>query len=391
MKKCFSGDILRDDIKYYELENVMMKSKTVIPQSMTKLAPSKVFPVCHPGQWRNGVVVRMPNHLGDAIMALPALAALKSAMPENCGLFVVAPANCMQLYQSLPCVDDIVPLARPHKFWSKDEKKQVRQLHAGAALLFNHSFRDALCFKLAGVPELYGEPTRNRGFLLKGKFAFEKKRRGEYSKSHQAMRYMALAEALGGKRLPGFMPELVIPCPADEIVGPAPALFHHPMVLTLAPGAAYGAAKRWPHEYYTKVAAWWIRRGGVVALCGSGGESGICEAIQKELPENRAFNLCGQTDLFALMYLFRFSKFVVANDSGLMHLASAVKAPGLTVFGPTDLYDTGPVADDWLMLHDREKCAPCLRRVCPKGDPVCTKKITPFMVIRAINRKLFCK
>ncbi len=366
-----------------------MKASTVIPQSMKNLAPVKNFPPCHIGELRNGIVVRMPNHLGDAVMALPALAALKSAMPPECGLFVVTPVNCSQLYQSVPAVDGIVTLARPHKFWSREEIRQVRQLHAGAAVLFNHSFRDALCFKLAKVPLLYGEPTRNRGFLLKGRFAFEKKQRGEYSKSHQAMRYMAIAEALGGRRLPGFMPDLVIPCAADEVTGPALALFYHPMLLTLAPGAAYGAAKRWPHEYYAKVGAWWIRRGGIVALCGSKSESGICEAIQKELPANKVFNLCGRTDLFALMHLFRFSKFTVANDSGLMHLASAVKAPGLTVFGPTDLYDTGPVSDEWLMLHDREKCAPCLRRVCPKGDPVCTKKITPFMVIRAMKRKLF--
>lgn len=360
--------------------------KNLIRQNLNLNTPVCDFTPVNIKNFRNGIIVRMPNHLGDAVMALPALAALKTIMPDKCGLFVVAPANTLQLYQALEFVDDTVILAQPHKFWSKLERRRVKSLRAGAAVLFNHSFRDALCFKLAGVPELYGEPSRNRGFLLRGKFPFPPKVRGEYSPSHQTMRYLAVAEALGGKVPEGLMPELKIPCSPDEIAGPASALFYHPMLLTLAPGAAYGAAKRWPHEYYAKVAAYWIRKGGIVALTGSNSEGDICSEIQKELPQDKVFNLAGKTDLFALMYLFKYSKFAVTNDSGLMHLASAVKCPGLTVFGPTDLYDTGPVSDNWLMLHERESCAPCLRRVCPKGNPVCTKKITPFMVIRAIDR-----
>lgn len=362
--------------------------KNVIRQSLNLTAPVCDFPSVKINEFRNGIVVRMPNHLGDAVMALPALAALKTVLPDKCGLFVVAPANTLQLYQALKFVDGIVSLARPHCFWSACERRQVKALRAGAAVLFNHSFRDAFCFKLCGVPELFGEVTRNRGFMLKGKFPFEKKIRGEYATSHQAMRYLAIAKALGGKASEKLMPEFNIPCSPDELTGETPALFYHPMLLTLAPGAAYGAAKRWPHEYYAKVAAYWIRKGGIVALAGSSAEREICEEIEKELPENKVFNLCGKTDLFTLMYLFRYNKFAVTNDSGLMHLASAVGSAGLTVFGPTDLYDTGPVSDKWLMLHEREKCAPCLRRVCPMGNPVCTRKITPFDVIRVMRKEL---
>ena len=364
------------------MNNYIIYQKFPLPGSGLKFPPVKIK------EFRNGIVVRMPNHLGDAVMALPALAALKTVLPDKCGLFVVTPASSIQLYQSLPFVDDIIPLAAPHRFWSANERRMVKRLRPGAAVLFNHSLRDAICFKLAGVPELYGEPTRGRGFLLRGKFSFEKKVRGEYSRTHQAMRYLAIAEALGGKAPEGLMPEFVIPCTSDELSHPVNNLFYHPRLLILAPGAAYGAAKRWPHEYYAKIAAYWIRHDGIVALCGSSSENEICEAIAAELPKKKVVNMCGKTNLFSLIYLFRFAKFAVTNDSGLMHLASALKCPGLTVFGPTDLYDTGPVSENWIMLHERESCAPCLRRVCPKGDPVCTKKITPFKVIRVLKSKL---
>ena len=367
---------------------VFIMMKNVIRQQLDLAEPVCRFAPVKIKEFRNGIVVRMPNHLGDAVMALPAVAALKTIIPDKCGLFVVAPANTLQLYLALDFVDEVVALAKPHCFWSSYERKQIKMLRAGAAVLFNHSFRDALGFKLCGVPALYGEPTRNRGFLLRGKFSFPAKKRGEYSSSHQAMRYLAIAKAMGGKALDGLMPKLKTPSNPDELAGSASNLFYHPLLLTIAPGAAYGAAKRWPHEYYAKVAGYWIRKGGVVALTGSAGESAICEEIRKDLPHDKIFNLCGKTDLFNLMYLFKYNKFAITNDSGLMHLASAMQSPGLTVFGPTDLYDTGPVSDKWLMLHDREKCAPCLRRVCPKGNPVCTKKITPFMVIRAMRKEL---
>ena len=359
----------------------------VIRQQLPLAAPTEKIPALKIKEFRNGIIVRMPNHLGDAVMALPALAALKKILPENCGLFVVTPAGNAQLYQALPIVDEIIRLEKPHKFWSKDEIKQVKMLRPGAAVLFNHSFRDALCFKAARVPELFGEPTRNRGFLLKGKIRFLPGKKGEYSPSHQTMRYLAIAGALGGTAVETFMPEFVIPCQPDELCGPAPALFYHPLVMVMAPGAAYGAAKRWPHEYYAKIAEYWIRHDGTVALCGSNSESGICEEILKKLPKDKAFNLCGKTDLFALMYLFKYAAFAITNDSGLMHLGAAMKTPGITVFGPTDLFDTGPVSDSWLMVHDREKCAPCLKRVCPKGNAVCTRKIVPSQIIRAIHKE----
>ena len=358
----------------------------IIYQDIEKISSLTIPEKFQISRFRNGIIVRMPNHLGDAIMALPALAALQKIVPEYCGIFVITPANIMQLYQALPFVSGIVPLENAHKFFSAKERKMIRQLRAGAAILFNRSFRDALTLKMLKIKELFGEAGRGRSWLLSGVFHFKRSPRGTADYTHQAMRYLAMAEAFGAKRCEPFMPELQIPCSADELSPNIRALLHHPLMLTIAPGAAYGAAKRWPHEYYTKVADFWIRHGGIVVLCGSAGERKICEAIREKLPAKKCFDLSGKTDLFDLMYLFRFSSFVIANDSGLMHLAAALGCEGLTVFGPTDLYDTGPVSAKWQMLYRKQPCSPCLRRVCPKGKAECMLQITPSEVIRALYR-----
>ena len=357
-------------------------STEVRSQDVSSRTPEVRFSPRRVPEFRNGIIVRMPNHLGDAIMALPALMSLRTILPEHCGLFVIAPASAASLYRAVPEVDAVVILKHPHHFYSAAERREIRQLRPGAAVLFNHSFRDAVSLRLAGVKSLYGEPTRCRGWLLTAGFPFPREK-GRAS-SHQAMRYLAIAEALGGKRPASLTPRLVPPCPADELPDAIRDLLRHPLLLTLAPGAAYGAAKRWPQEYFAAVGKYWIRRGGIIALVGSPNECGICAAVAAGMPRRKCFNLCGRTELPELMQLFRFSALALTNDSGLMHLAAALDKVGLTVFGPTDPGDTGPLSTKWKILYSGEPCSPCLRRVCPKGSAVCMKTITPAQVIRAL-------
>lgn len=335
---------------------------------------------------RNGIIVRMPNHLGDAVMALPALASLRTVLPEFCGLFVITPEHLAPLYRALKIVDALVTLKRPHRFFTAGERKEIRKLRPGAAVLFNNSFRDVLSLKFAGVKYLYGTAARCRSILLDGSFTFPPTPRNGKSASHQALRYLSIAKALGGTMPEPFMPELFPPVPPDELPGKVKDLFRHPLLLTIAPGAAYGAAKCWPWQYFAAVAGYWIRRGGIVALTGSSKDFNTCKKIQQQLPEKKCFNLAGKTGLHELMHLFRFSAFTITNDSGAMHLAAALRVPGMTVFGPTDHGDTGPVSPDWLLVTANAACAPCRRRVCPGKDAVCMKKITPLQVIRIVKR-----
>lgn len=106
--------------------------------------------------WRNGMAVRMPNHLGDARDGAAALGQLRKIIPPRCALYCIAPAGQRALYHSLPVVDGIVPLERIHSGWSREELMLLRRLRLGVGVLFNNSFRDALSMRLAGVPNLYG-------------------------------------------------------------------------------------------------------------------------------------------------------------------------------------------------------------------------------------------
>ena len=107
---------------------------------------------------------------------------------------------------------------------------------------------------------------------------------------------------------------------------------------------------------------------------------------EKNLPENKAFNLSGETTFSDLYNMLRNARCCVANDSGIMHLAAALGVPGVAVFGPTDYRATGPVSDKWLIVYDKEPCAPCFKRVCPSGSRRCMEKLTAGEVIEALKK-----
>jgi heptosyltransferase-2 len=328
----------------------------------------------------NGVLVRMPNWLGDAVMAMPALMQLKKIMPLGCGLHVICPAYMEPLFNAMPIVDRVLPLADTHRFWGRAMQGKIRKLYFGVGVLFNNSLRDALQLKLAGVPRLYGAAARGRGILLAESFKFPKIHKGEMHGIQHTDRYLAIVRALGAPEWSGELPEFRLP----EAPLPVPS----ENLLTLAAGAAYGAAKRWPSESFREVAAWWLARGGTVAVLGTAGEHRIGEEVVGGLAPDRAFNLCGKTDILALMNLLKHSRASVANDSGLMHLSAALGAPGVAVYGPTDYTSTSPISARWKILFERQPCAPCFRRECPNGVARCMRAIKPEQVCFELQKEL---
>lgn len=354
---------------------------------ITREFPAPEFPVDPiAGQfWKNGMVVRMPNWLGDAVMALPALYQLKQMLPPPCALAVICPVGLRPLFHALPWLDVILPLGDVHRNWTRGELRMVRRFAPGVGVLFNNSFRDVLMLRLARVGRLYGAAARSRGFLLRRSFPFPPRRDHQLNKLHHANKYLSIVYAMGAPRWDGVLPELKIPLPFQQMRPELKAVCDHPKLLVLAAGAAYGAAKRWKSESFRAVAAAWIARGGVAVTVGGASEHAIGEEIAEGLDGRKFFNLMGKTDLPELMHILRSARDIVANDSGVMHLAAALGAPGVAVFGSTDYSATGPIAPGWRIFHSGRKCSPCFKRTCPQGVSRCMADVTPGMVIEVLR------
>ena len=330
--------------------------------------------------WKNGVIVRSTNWLGDACMTLPAVYKIKQQMPPGKKLFIMCPKNLKSFWESFPWVEKAVPLAT--KRAGKEDKAEVKSLNCGLAVILPNSFGSALDLSKCGIPVRVGRGGRMRSMLLTHKLPQWKRVAGQ-DKHHQLREYLQIAAAVGCKSW-------------DDYYEPAETAVEKERLdelgfdlskkwLVLAPGAKFGPAKQWPLEYYAEVASWWIKEGKQVAVIGTPDESTVAEQVVKTA--GGGLNLAGKTNLMELMYILGKAELSVVNDSGGMHLSAAMGGKGVAVFGSTDPRATGPLGGRWKIIWNKIECSPCLKKVCeiPGKDYDCLKGIKPEQVIEALK------
>jgi heptosyltransferase-2 len=156
--------------------------------------------------------------------------------------------------------------------------------------------------------------------------------------------------------------------------------------LAVAPGAAYGPAKKWPTERFASIARHWTEMGRRVVVVGMAEDLEAGRGIRMAAGE-LVLNLCGRTSMRQLLGVLARAACVVANDSGAMHLAAALGTPGVAVFGSTNAAATGPLGAPWIVLSDPPSCAPCFRRACPLETDryACLRSVTVPQVAEALD------
>lgn len=332
------------------------------------------------------VLVRATNWVGDMVMCLPALEALKENFPLA-RITVLALPWVSALLQAHPAVDELLLLERKEGF-PADVFARIRC--AGAirkggfdlAVLLQNAFEAALLALLGGVPRRLGYDTDGRGPLLTHRVI----RDPAALKVHQVEYYLAILKAAGWAA-ESREPRLFL---SDADAAAAGAWLEHEgigragPVVGLSPGAMYGSAKRWPAERFAAVGDLAVRLWGArVLIFGSGKEAEICGRVAAAM-RHPSVNLCGKTALGAAVGLIGRCDAFVTNDSGLMHVAAALGVPTLAVFGSTDPQTTGPRGARTAMVRHPIDCGPCLEPDCPK-DHACMLSIQPEEVWRALE------
>jgi len=289
------------------------------------------------------VLVFSPNWLGDAVMALPAVADIRRHERTR-RLVVAARPGAEGLWKIVPGIDEVVviPRAGGAARWHKlsENAEALRSARADAAVLLPNSLQSALMAWRAAIPERWGYRRNLRGWLLTRAVP---RPRGMV---HQADYYRQLVAALGfanGARVPHLDLAPATAERARELLT-ASGWTGGAKLLGIAPGSAYGGAKRWPPERFAAVAAELARTHGLApVIVGSGADRPAACAIEAELDKIGSagsrpspINLVGRTDLRQLIGVIAHCAAFVSNDSGAMHLAAAVGTPVVAMFGPTD-------------------------------------------------------
>jgi len=326
------------------------------------------------------VVVRATNWLGDAVMSLPAIRAIRGAFP-GAHLAVLARSWVADLYARERCIDQIVPY--PAKTFSERRAlaRTLRTAHYDAAILLPNSFDSALTMWMARIPERIGYSRDARGILLTRSIPVPEP--GDIPR-HERFYYLELLRRAGiMEKFPPTEPIELDGIPAAREAGVAKlaALGIAQPVIGISPGAAYGNAKRWLPERFAEAAARIASEHGATALVfGAAAERALCQQIGEAIPHAR--NLAGETTLRDFIDLAAACSLFLTNDSGAMHIASALAVPAVAVFGATDDATTGPSGRHWRILREHAECSPCLLRDCPI-DHRCMTRVTTNSVVTA--------
>lgn len=160
-------------------------------------------------------------------------------------------------------------------------------------------------------------------------------------------------------------------------------------ILSLCPGAEYGPAKQWPARHYATLAKEKINEGWQVWIFGSEKDRTIGESISQQLSDSslkdQMINLCGETALAEAIDLMSISQTVVSNDSGLMHMAAALVVNVVGIYGSSDPTFTPPLGKQCKMVNLNMDCSPCFKRTCPLGHTDCLEKLSPELVLQAME------
>ena len=333
------------------------------------------------------VLVKEVNWLGDVVMSLPALKAVRQALPEA-HLAVLVKRELASFFDGTAWIDEIIPYTVARGLRGLADRRaiveQIRSRRFDLAILFPKSFEAAFWATLARVPCRAGVVADGRGLLLTHKTVLA----ADVLQCHQVHEYLyLLRQTLGiNGDANNCTPDIHAPHRAQMRAWLADRRRRpHAKLVALAPGAAFGPAKEWPAAHYAALIDRLAQRHTTeCVLVGSAGERRKCEAVVAASGEG-ALIAAGETSVGELLALLSLCDGFAGNDSGSMHVAGALGIPTVGLYGSTDPARTGPLGPKTKVLYHRIECSPCLQRTCRFGHYNCLRRIAPEEVVQALH------
>ena len=347
------------------------------------------------------ILVRGVNWIGDAVMTMPALRALKLANPDARITLLVKPWVSL-LFKEDPNVDGIILYEDAFRgFFGKFRlATEIRKRDFCMAMLFQNAFGAALITFLAGIPERIGYNRDGRRLFLTEAVTFDR-RAGALHHIEYYLNLVAKAGFQAKYETPWIYLNLEERLEARNKL----KALRRPVV-GINPGAAYGSSKRWHPARFAEVAYRVISElQGSAIIFGGPSETAIAEEIELEfnklsghpdlnpslITRHSLLNLAGRTELRELISMISECDLLVTNDSGPMHIGYAVRTPVVAIFGSTSPVHTGPVGKKDIAIKKNLDCSPCFERECRRRDLKCMEMITSSEVFEAVQKRINTK
>ncbi len=312
------------------------------------------------------LVARAPNHLGELVLAIPALEALaaRSRRQNGAPLLLQLPAWLLPVLHLSGL--DVEPLPLEDRHAVRTAARALRRAGAGRGVLLTPSFSSALIFRVAGLAARRGTAGGGRSFLLTDAID-----RAPLLRGHRVAEFLAIA----GEPPPGALPfprlrNLEAATDAWESRRAALGIAAEPRpTVGLFPGSN-ASSRRWPADRFAAVGRALAGEGARVYVFGSRAESALTAAVARGAApagSGNVVDLGGLTGLEELAGALLACHLLVTNDTGPMHLAAALDRPIVALEGAADPIQTRPLASRVRLIGRFDlPCVPCVRNECPR-------------------------
>ncbi len=325
------------------------------------------------------ILVKEVNWLGDLVISLPALYAVRRTWPQA-HLAVLVKKELASFFDGLPWMNEVVPYSVGRGLSGfMDRRRIIAEIRArkfDLGVLFPNSFESALWIRLAGVPRRAGFIADARRAMLTHKTAPPP----EALSGHQSQYWLSMVELTIGASAEGADVALEAHTPHRAKMGrwiSENRKRKNSKLIAIAPAAAYGPAKEWPAAHYGQLIDLLAEREGAEAvLVGAPNERAKCVEVAAASKAG-AMIAAGETTVGELIALLSLCDGFIGNDSGCAHLAGALGIRTIAIFGSTNPDRTAPRGRRAHVVYHKLECSPCLARTCRFGHYHCLTQIEP--------------
>jgi len=337
---------------------------------------------------KHKIIIWLPSPMGDAILCIPALRALRQHF------------NSAEItFFARPFVRELLSGSSFNNAWLDQQSKNpfavasLLKAHSFThAVLFKNSFASALAVFLAKIPARTGYAREARSILLTQKLYPPKLPDGRFKPISMIDYYLELASVLGADSDDRTLALDVYPQARQSLEAKLPELAKSKgPIIILVPGGAFGPSKFWPGERFAKTADRLVETYGatvVISVADNPIEKKIAAKISGS-SEHELVNLAEMPlTLAELKALFAKAELVISNDTGPRHIAIALRRKVVTLFGPNDPAWTETGYENEIQIIGDAPCAPCQRPKCKMTEHLCMRAITVEMVCQAAQKLL---
>ncbi len=332
----------------------------------------------------SNIIVRLPNWIGDAVMAIPAVNSLKSSF-DHAHITCLGKPAVNHLYRYNSSVDELLefqlPEDKPKLSSIREFSRSLKNYHFDLGIVLPDSFSSALIFKLGGVERRIGYRSELRSFMLTLAI------KSPSEMMHRSERYKELLRRSIG--IEDFDSDILIAVSDKERIDADRLLSHFDKFAVICP-TSRAQSRRWGDRKYSSLIASLVSDFGFgIILAGAADESDTIDSVGK-LAGVEYVNLARESNILLSVEVMRRSELFVGNDSGAAHLAAAAGTRVVSISGADNPDETRPLAKVGAIVRKNLECIPCVKNICPRKDHIneCMDVISLNDVLGAVERVL---